>query len=58
VRYNNVPFELVNRDVETRLSGMIPRPFSELEIDPGLLPAPSDGGEAPVRIEMTWRRDK
>jgi hypothetical protein len=57
-RYNNVPFELVSRDSETRVSGTIPGSLADLKIDPASLSAMGAGAKAPVRIEMTWRTSK
>jgi hypothetical protein len=57
-RYNGVPFELVSRDAETRVSATIPGSLADLKLDPASLSALGAGADAPVRIELTWHTPK
>jgi hypothetical protein len=56
--YKQVPFEKVTQGNETRISGIIPATLSDFKIDPPSLLAMPVKNEIPVRVEMTWRREK
>jgi hypothetical protein len=57
-KYRQVPFEHVNQGDETRISGTIPATLSDFKIDPPSLLAMPIKNEIPVRVEMTWQREK
>jgi len=56
--YKQVPFELSILGKEARLSGTIATTFSDFKIDPPSLLAIPVKNELPVRVEMTWRKEK
>jgi hypothetical protein len=58
VKYNQVPFQQVTQGNETRISGTIPATLSDFKIDPPSLLAIPVKNEMPVRVEMTWERQK
>jgi hypothetical protein len=58
VKYQQVPFEQVNQGDETRISGTIPATLSDFKIDPPSLLSMPVKNEIPVRVEMTWQRQK
>src|SRR5271169_4482163 len=56
--YKQVVFQQVTQGNEIRISGIIPTTLSDFKIDrPSLLALPVKN-EIPVRVEMTWRREK
>ena len=56
--YKQVPFQLDTQGNEIRISGTIPATLSDFKIDaPSLLTLPVKN-EIPVRLEMTWQRQK
>ena len=57
-KYNQVPFQQVTQGNETRISGTIPATLSDFKIDPPSLLAIPVKNEIPVRVEMTWQREK
>jgi hypothetical protein len=57
-KYRQVPFEHVNQGDETRISGTIPATLSDFKIEPPSLLAMPIKNEIPVRVEMTWQRQK
>jgi len=57
-KYKQVPFEQVKEGNETKISGTIPATLSDFKIDPPSLLSMSVKNEMPVRVEMTWRREK
>ena len=57
-KYKQVSFEQVTQGNETRISGTIPATLSDFKIDPPSLLAMPVKNEIPVRVEMTWRREK
>ena len=57
-KYQRVPLEHVNQGDETRISGTIPATLSDFKIDPPSLLAMPIKNEIPVRVEMTWQRQK
>jgi hypothetical protein len=56
--YKEVPFQEVIQGNEARISGTIPTTLSDFKIDPPSLLAMPVKNEIPVRVEMTWRREK
>jgi hypothetical protein len=57
-RYKQVPFEQAKQGNETKISGTIPATLSDFKIDPPSLLAIAVKNEIPVRVEMTWQRQK
>ena len=57
-KYNQVAFQQVTQGNETRISGTIPATLSDFKIDPPSLLAMPVKNEIPVRVEMTWQRQK
>jgi len=57
-QYKQVPFEQAKQGNETKISGTIPATLSDFKIDPPSLLAIAVKNEIPVRVEMTWRREK
>jgi hypothetical protein len=57
-KYKQVPFEQGKQGNETKISGTIPATLSDFKIDPPSLLAIAVKNEIPVRVEMTWRREK
>ncbi len=55
--YKQVPFQLVTRGNEARISGTIPATLSDFKIEPPTLLAIPTKNEMPVRVEMTWRAE-
>jgi hypothetical protein len=58
VTYKQIPFEHKIQGNETHISGNIPLTLSDFKIDPPALLAWPVKNEIPVKVEMTWRRDK
>jgi len=58
VKYKQVPFEQTKQGDETKISGTIPATLSDFKIDPPSLLTIAVKNEIPVRVEMTWRREK
>jgi hypothetical protein len=58
VRYDHVSFHRETRGDEVRISGTLPTTLAEFKIDPPSLLAIPVRNEMPVRVEMTWRREK
>jgi hypothetical protein len=56
--YKQIPFQQVTQGDQTRISGIIPATLSDFKIDPPSLLALPVKNEIPVRVEMTWRREK
>jgi hypothetical protein len=56
--YKQVPFEQAKQGNETKISGTIPATLSDFKIDPPSLLTMAVKNEIPVRVEMTWRREK
>src|ERR1700719_3633145 len=56
--YKQIPFQHVIQGNETRISGTIPATLSDFKIDPPSLLTITVKNEIPVRVEMTWRREK
>ena len=57
-KYNQVPFQQTTQGNEIRISGTIPATLSDFKIDPPSLLTIPVKNEIPVRVEMTWRREK
>lgn len=58
VTYKQVAFEQAKKGNETNISGTIPAALSDFKIDPPTLLTIAVKNEIPVRVEMTWRREK
>ncbi len=58
VQYKQVPFQLSMQGNEARLSGTIPATLSDFKIDPPSLLMIPIKNEIPVRVEMTWQKEK
>jgi hypothetical protein len=56
--YKQVPFQQVTQGNEIRISGTIPTTLSDFKIDPPSLLTLPVKNEIPVRVELTWRREK
>ena len=56
--YKQVVFQQVTQGNEIRISGIIPTTLSDFKIDPPSLLALPVKNAIPVRVEMTWRREK
>jgi hypothetical protein len=56
--YKQVAFQQVTQGNETRISGTIPATLSDFKIDPPSLLALPVKNEIPVRVEMTWQKQK
>jgi len=56
--YKDVPFQEVVQGNEARISGTIPSTLSDFKIDPPSLLTMPVKNEIPVRVEMTWQRQK
>jgi len=57
-KYKQVPFEQTKQGNETKITGTIPATLSDFKIDPPSLLMIAVKNEIPVRVEMTWRREK
>ena len=57
-KYKQVAFEQATQGNETRLTGTIPAALSDFKIDPPSLLSMPVKNEIPVRVEMTWRKEK
>jgi hypothetical protein len=57
-KYKQVLFELAKQGNEMKISGTIPATLSDFKIDPPSLLAIAVKNEIPVRVEMTWQREK
>jgi hypothetical protein len=57
-KYSQVVFQQVTQGNDVRISGTIPSTLTDFKIDPpSLLAMPVKNG-IPVRVDMTWRREK
>jgi hypothetical protein len=56
--YKQVPFQEATQGDLTRISGTIPATLTDFKIDPPSLLALPVKNDIPVRVEMTWRREK
>jgi hypothetical protein len=57
-KYKQVAFEHVTQGGETRITGTIPATLSDFKIDPPSLLSMPVKNEIPIRVEMTWRKQK
>jgi hypothetical protein len=57
-RYKEVPFQQVTQGNETRISGSIPATLSDFKIEPPSLLTMPVKNEIPIRVEMTWQKQK
>jgi hypothetical protein len=57
-KYDQVPFQQTTQGNEIRISGTIPTALSDFKIDPPSLLTIPVKNEIPVRVEMSWRREK
>jgi hypothetical protein len=57
-KYKQVPFEQTKQGNETKITGTIPTTLTDFKIDPPSLLSMAVKNEIPVRIDMTWRREK
>ncbi len=53
-----VPFKLVSQGDTTRLSGTIPATLVDFKIDPPSLLTIPIKNDIPIRVEMTWQKEK
>ncbi len=58
VQYKQVPFQLTVQGDEGRLSGTVPATLTDFKIDPPTLLTIPIKNEIPIRVDMTWHRDK
>ena len=56
--YKQVAFEQAKNGDETKISGTIPATLSDFKIEPPTLLTIAVKNEIPVRVEMTWRKEK
>lgn len=57
-RYKDVPFQESFQGDEAKISGMIPATLTDFKIDPPSLLTLPVKNEIPVRVEMTWQKQK
>src|SRR5271167_3334294 len=57
-KYKQVSFEQTKQGTETKISGTIPTTLTDFKIDPPSLLTVAVKNEIPVRVEMTWQRQK
>ena len=57
-KYSQVAFQLATQGNDVRISGTIPSTLTDFKIDPPSLLAMPVKNEIPVRVDMTWRREK
>jgi hypothetical protein len=57
-KYGQIPFQLMIQGNEARISGTIPATLTDFKIDPPSLLALPVKDAIPVRVEMTWRKEK
>jgi hypothetical protein len=57
-KYKQIPFEQTKQSNETKISGTIPTTLTDFKIDPPSLLTVAVKNEIPVRVEMTWQRQK
>jgi hypothetical protein len=58
VHYKQITFQLVTQGSEVRLTGAIPATLTDFKIDPPSLLTVPIKNEIPVRVEMTWQKQK
>lgn len=57
-RYKQVPFELKAQGNDIDLTGTIPATVSDFKIDPPKLLMMPIKNDIPIRVDMTWQREK
>jgi hypothetical protein len=57
-KYKQVPFEQSKHGNDTKISGTIPATLADFKIEPPSLLTIVVKNEIPVRVEMTWRKEK
>jgi hypothetical protein len=57
-KFSHIPFQLSAQGPVSKISGTIPATLTDFKIDPPSLLAMPVKNEIPVRVEMTWRREK
>jgi len=57
-KYTHIAFQLATKGPETKITGTIPATLTDFKIDPPSLLAMPVKNEIPVRVEMTWRKEK
>lgn len=56
--YKQVPFQQITQGSQIHISGTIPTTLTDFKIDPPSLLALPVKNDIPVRVEMTWRKEK
>ena len=56
--YKQLPLQLVIQGNEIRISATVPSTLTDFKIDPPSLLSLPDKSEIPVRVEMTWQKQK
>ena len=57
-KYSQVAFQMVTQGNQTRISGTIPATLTDFKIDPPSLLALPVKNEIPIRVDMTWQKEK
>ncbi len=57
-RFSQIPFQLAIQGDEARISGIIPATLTDFKIDPPSLLTMPVKNDIPVRVEMTWKKEK
>jgi hypothetical protein len=56
--YKQIPFQQVTQGNQIHISGTIPTTLTDFKIDPPSLLALPVKNDIPVRVEMTWQKEK
>src|ERR1700675_4982180 len=57
-KYKQIPFDQTKQGNETKISGTIPTTLTDFKIDPPSLLTVAVKNEIPVRVDMTWQKQK
>jgi hypothetical protein len=57
-KYKQISFEQTKQGAETKISGTIPATLTDFKIDPPSLLTVTVKNEIPIRVEMTWKKEK
>ncbi len=57
-KFDQIPFQQTTQGNEIRISGTIPATLTDFKIDPPSLLSMPVKNDIPVRVEMTWQRQK
>ena len=57
-KYKQVPFEQTKQGNETKITGTIPTTLTDFKIDPPSLLTVAVKNEIPIRVEMSWQKQK